>query len=134
MLADAVLAVHCAIVIFITAGLPLIWIGAALSWSWVRIRGLRALHLAAIGLVALESLAGIACPLTVWEAVLRLQQPAGGFIQQWVARAMYYHFPAWVFTLAYTLFAAAVAATWRLVPPRSSGARVQLFRKRSNPE
>jgi hypothetical protein len=120
MLADAVLAVHCAIVIFITAGLPLVWIGAARGWSWIRIRWLRAVHLGAIGFVALESLAGIACPLTVWEAVLRQRQPPQGFIQQWVERALYYDLPAWVFTLAYLVFAAAVVATWRFVPPRSS--------------
>ena len=121
MFADLVLAVHFAIVIFITAGLPLIWIGAALGWSWVRIRWLRALHLGAIGLVALESLAGIACPLTAWEAALRLQQPSGGLIQHWVARVMYYDLPGWFFTLAYVIFAAAVAATWRAVAPRSPG-------------
>ncbi|HEX4583880.1 MAG TPA: DUF2784 domain-containing protein [Burkholderiaceae bacterium] len=120
MLADSVLAVHCAIVIFITAGLPLIWIGAALRWSWIRIRWLRALHLAAIGFVALESLAGVACPLTVWEAVLRHRQAPEGFVQQWVERALYYDLPAWVFTLAYTVFAAAVVATWLAVPPRPS--------------
>jgi hypothetical protein len=120
MLADAVLAVHCAIVIFITTGLPLIWIGAALGWSWVRIRWLRALHLGAIGFVALESVVGMACPLTVWEATLRHRQPPEGFIQQWVERALYYNLPTWVFTLGYLLFAGAVVATWRFFPPRSS--------------
>jgi hypothetical protein len=120
MLADAVLAVHCAIVVFITAGLPLIWIGAALRWSWIRIRWLRLLHLGAIGFVALESLVGIACPLTVWEALLRQRRPVEGLIQQWVERALYHDLPAWMFTLAYTVFAAAVAATWWAVPPRSS--------------
>jgi cytochrome c biogenesis protein CcdA len=119
MLADGVLAVHCAIVIFITAGLPLIWVGAALNWRWIRIRWLRALHLGAIGLVALESIAGVACPLTVWEAVLRHRRPPEGLIQQWVERALYYDLPAWVFTLAYALFGAAVAATWWAVPPRA---------------
>jgi cytochrome c biogenesis protein CcdA len=120
MLADAVLAVHVAIVIFITAGLPLIWIGAALRLRWVKIRWLRALHLGAIGFVALESLAGIACPLTVWEALLRHRQPPQGFIQQWIERALYYDLPAWVFTLAYTAFALAVALTWWIVPPRAT--------------
>jgi len=120
MLADTVLAVHCAIVIFITTGLPLIWIGAAAGWSWVRIRWLRALHVGAIGFVALESLAGIACPLTVWEAALRNRRPPEGFIQQWVERALYYDLPAWVFTLGYLLFAVAVVATWLFFPPRTS--------------
>jgi hypothetical protein len=120
MLADVVLAVHVAIVIFITAGLPLIWIGAALRWRWIRIGWLRALHLGAIGFVALESLAGIACPLTVWEALLRHRQPPQGLIQQWIERALYYDLPAWVFTLAYTAFALAVALTWWIVPPRAT--------------
>jgi Protein of Unknown function (DUF2784) len=120
MLADAVLAVHCAIVIFIMAGLPLIWIGAACGWSWVRIRWLRALHLGAIGFVALESVVGMACPLTVWEAALRHRRPPEGLIQQWVERALYYDLPAWVFTLAYLVFAGAVSATWLAFPPRSS--------------
>src|SRR5437899_5901694 len=87
MLADVVLAVHVAIVIFITVALPLIWIGAALRWRWIRIGWLRALHLGAIGFVALESLAGIACPLTVWEALLRHRQPPQGLIQQWIERS-----------------------------------------------
>jgi hypothetical protein len=120
MLADMVLAVHVAIVIFITAGLPLIWIGAALRWRWVKIKWLRALHLGAIGFVALESLAGIACPLSVWEALLRHRQPPQGLIQQWIERALYYDLPAWVFTLAYTAFALAVALTWWIVPPRAT--------------
>jgi hypothetical protein len=120
MLADVVLAVHVAIVIFITAALPLIWIGAALRWRWIRIGWLRALHLGAIGFVALESLAGIACPLTVWEALLRHRQPPQGLIQQWIERALYYDLPAWVFTLAYTAFALAVALTWWIVPPRAT--------------
>jgi hypothetical protein len=120
MLADVVLAVHVAIVMFITAGLPLIWIGAALRWRWIRIGWLRALHLGAIGFVALESLAGIACPLTVWEALLRHRQPPQGLIQQWIERALYYDLPAWVFTLAYAAFALAVALTWWIVPPRAT--------------
>ena len=120
MLADVVLAVHVAIVIFITAALPLIWIGAALRWRWIRIGWLRALHLGAIGFVALESLAGIACPLTVCEALLRHRQPPQGLIQQWIERALYYDLPAWVFTLAYTAFALAVALTWWIVPPRAT--------------
>jgi uncharacterized protein DUF2784 len=126
MLADAVLAVHFAIVIFIVAGLALIWIGAARRWAWIRIRWLRALHLGAIGFVALESLAGIACPLTVWEAALRHRQAPEGFVQQWIERALFYDLPLWVFTLAYVLFAVAVAATWWAFPPLSKAARREL--------
>mgnify|MGYP003541700166 CR=1 FL=1 len=71
MLADLVLAVHFCIAAFITAGFALIPLGAAAGWRWIRHRRLRLFHAGAIAFVALESLAGIACPLTVWEAMLR---------------------------------------------------------------
>ncbi len=117
MLVDTVLLAHLAIVLFITGGLPLIYLGAAFGWAWVRDRRWRALHLGAIGFVAAESLASIACPLTVWENALRGTQSQVGFIEHWVDRIMYYDFPTWVFTLAYAGFAALVAVTWVAVPP-----------------
>ena len=48
MLANAVLLIHFILVLFITAGLPMIYLGAALGWSWVPAWQLRARHLAAI--------------------------------------------------------------------------------------
>jgi hypothetical protein len=56
MLANAVLLIHFLLVLFITAGLPMIYLGAALGWSWVRAWQWRALHLAAIVFVAACSL------------------------------------------------------------------------------
>src|SRR5208283_4559700 len=78
MLADTVVAVHFLIVLFIVAGLPLVYLGVSLKWAWVRSRGWRALHLGAILFVAAESLLGITCPLTAWEDALRGRQPAVG--------------------------------------------------------
>jgi hypothetical protein len=71
LLADALLVVHFAIAAFILGGLIAVWVGAALAWGWVRNPWFRYLHLGAIAFVALEALAGIACPLTVWEDLLR---------------------------------------------------------------
>lgn len=117
MLADAILLVHFAVVLFITAGLPLIYLGAALRWTWVRARRWRALHLAAIVFVAMESLLGIACPLTIWEDRLRGARPNLGFIERWIQRTMFYDLPERVFLLAYVSFAVLVAVTWVTVPP-----------------
>jgi MFS family permease len=117
-LADVVLVVHAAIVLFIVGGLVAIWIGALFGWRWVRSRAFRAAHLAAIGVVALLALLGVACPLTVLEDWLRHDAGATqGFVQRWVGRVLYYEWPAWVFTLAYVVFAALVGLTWRLVRP-----------------
>lgn len=117
MLADAIVVAHLLIVLFVVGGVPLIYFGAALSWSWVRIHYWRVLHLSAILFIAAESLLGIACPLTVWEDTLRDRQAAGGFIERWIDRLIFYDAPTWVFTVAYVGFAALVLVTWIAVPP-----------------
>ena len=117
MLADAIVLVHLAIMVFITAGLPLVYIGAAQHWAWVRDWRWRALHVGAIAFVAAESLFGIVCPLTRWEDELRGQLSREGFIERWVDRILFYDLPSWTFTAAYTAFAALVAVTWFVIPP-----------------
>jgi hypothetical protein len=107
-------------VLFVVAGLPFIWIGAARGWRWVRNFKLRVAHLAAISFVALEALLGMACPLTLWEDALREAATDSGFFARWLRRLLYYSFPDWVFTSAYILFALLIAATWWRVPPRHS--------------
>jgi uncharacterized protein DUF2784 len=117
MLADVIVIVHLLIVLFILLGVPLIYLGAALHWTWVRRRPWRLLHLGAILFVAVESLLGMTCPLTLWEDTLRGQATAAGFIERWIDRIIFYDAPAWVFTTAYVAFAALVLVTWILVPP-----------------
>lgn len=118
-LADTVLVVHALIVLFIVGGLVAIWAGAALGWRWVRDRTFRLVHLLAIGVVAALAALGIDCPLTVLEDRLRAGGPsAQGFVQRWVGRLLYYDLPAWVFTVAYVLFALIVWLAWRRIPAR----------------
>jgi hypothetical protein len=116
--ADALLVLHFAIVAFIIGGLVLTWTGAALGWAWIRNPWFRYLHLGAIAFVAAEALAGIACPLTVWEDMLRGNMRAESFIGRWVQRLLYYQAPEWAFTSLYVAWAAATLVTLRLVPPR----------------
>jgi len=119
MLADAILLVHFGFVLFVVGGFALILAGAPLGWRWVRAFPFRIAHLAAILFVAAESLAGIACPLTLWEDALRRAGPgAPGFVARWVGRLLYYDFPEWAFTIAYVAFALAVLAAWRYLPPQ----------------
>jgi polyferredoxin len=116
--ADVLLVVHFAIAAFIVAGLVAVWLGAVLGWRWVRNPWFRYLHVAAIGFVAAEALAGIACPLTVWEDLLRGGNGAESFVARWVQRLLYYRAPEWVFTAAYLLWTLATLLTLWLVPPR----------------
>jgi hypothetical protein len=117
MLADIVVVIHLLIVVFIVGGVPVVYLGAALRWAWVRSWTWRVVHLGAILFVAAESLLGIACPLTVWEDVLRGGQQQIGFIERAVHRVMFYQAPTWVFTTAYISFAALVLVTWITIPP-----------------
>jgi hypothetical protein len=117
MLADAIVIVHLCIVLFVLTGVPLIYLGAARHWAWVRSWRWRLLHLIAIAVIAAESLLGIVCPLTEWEDRLRGEQVSTGFIERWIDRILFYDAPTSVFTAAYVAFAALVAITWVAVPP-----------------
>ncbi len=120
-LADLVLAAHFVFVAFVVVGLLLIWLGWFRRWNFVRNACFRITHLAAIGVVAAESVLGFICPLTTWENQLR--GLAGGeqydesFVQHWLHRAMFFDLGERVFTISYVLFFLAVALSLWLVPP-----------------
>ncbi|MGZ5033177.1 MAG: DUF2784 domain-containing protein [Usitatibacter sp.] len=117
-MADVVLVVHAAFVLFVVAGLPATWIGIALGLRFAADPWFRGIHLAAIAFVVLESLLGYICPLTAWEDALRGTSGSEGFIQRWLHAWMFWSWPPWVFTTAYVAFGALVAATWWRFPPR----------------
>ena len=122
LIADALLVVHFLVAGFIVAGLAAVWIGAGLGWGWIRNPWFRYLHLGAIAFVAVEAVLGVACPLTVWEDLLRGGHRMNGgpesFVGRWVHWLLYYRAPEWVFTSIYVAWAAATLLTLRLVPPR----------------
>ena len=121
-LADVVLCLHAAIVVFVVGGLVAIVIGNLLGWRWVNRFWLRLAHLAAIGIVMAEAWFGAECPLTTLEMWLRVQARvstySGSFVEHWMHRLLYYDAPPWVFIAGYSLFAFAVAAAWWLYPPQ----------------
>ncbi|HEX9743025.1 MAG TPA: DUF2784 domain-containing protein [Nitrospiraceae bacterium] len=118
LLADMVLIAHFLFVAFVVGGLAVIWIGAALRWTWIRNFWFRAAHLVAIGFVVAESLVGILCPLTVLEDALRQGGgPQSGFIQRWVSRLLYYDLPEQIFTVVYVVFGLIVLLTFIYIRP-----------------
>ncbi|MCL4791868.1 MAG: DUF2784 family protein [Gammaproteobacteria bacterium] len=121
VLADLVLAVHAALVVFVAGGLVLVVIGNLRGWGWVNHLWFRLLHLAAIAIVVAESWLGLNCPLTTLEIWLRTEAHAtaysGGFIEHWLQRILYYDAPPWVFATGYTLFGLLVVAAWWFFPP-----------------
>jgi hypothetical protein len=122
LLADLILLTHFAFVVFVVVGLLVIWAGGLCRWQFARHFWFRIVHLAAIGFVAAESLAGIVCPLTVWENHLRLlaggeEAYQGSFVQHWVHRMMFFEASETTFTILYLLFFAAVLLSFWFVKP-----------------
>lgn len=120
--ADAVVFVHFGYVAFVVLGLLIILVGIALRRDWVRNLTFRLLHLAAIGLVVVESWWGVTCPLTTLEQKLRNlageTSYTGSFIGTLVHNLLFYEAPEWVFTICYTLFGLLVLMTFVFSPPR----------------
>ncbi len=122
LLADVILVVHAAYVLFVVGGQLLILIGWIAAWTWTRHFIFRIAHLAAIGFVIIEVWTGLACPLTVLENALRERADQSvyeiSFIGYWLQRLLFYDAPGWVFTLMYTAFGALVLLTFIAYPPR----------------
>jgi len=121
LIADFILIIHFAIVLFIVGGLALIWIGFALHWRWVTRWWFRSGHLAAMVFITIQSLADTLCPLTVWEQALRTRAGQQGytesFVEHWVHRLLYYELPGWIFTLTYCAVLGLIIAAWIAVRP-----------------
>lgn len=126
-LADAVLALHATIVLFVLLAVPWVACGYHRRWPLADRLGFRLLHLAAIGLVIAESWLGIRCPLTELEAWLRRRAgetfEAESFVGYWLQQLLYWNLPSWVFTLAYSLFGLLVLLLWWRLPPRRPSPR-----------
>ena len=122
LLADALLVVHAAVVVFVVGGQLMVLVGGPLGWGWVRSPLFRVAHLLVLLVVIVQSWLGQRCPLTDWEMALRREagQSAYGesFVAHWVGSLLFYEAPPWAFTLAYTVFGVLVLASWYWLPPR----------------
>jgi hypothetical protein len=125
--ADALLVTHVLFVAFMVFGLMLIFVGKYLSWQWVRNRWFRVTHLLGMGVVVLQALFGVICPLTIWEMDLRSKAGEtvyeGSFIRHWLHELLFYQAPSWVFVVCYAVFGGLVLAGWFWVRPRRAAKR-----------
>lgn len=122
VLADGVLVLHAAVVLFVVGGLVAILVGNHCGWRLVNAPSFRVVHLLAIVYVAVQSWFGVDCPLTTLEFALRAHAGAPiGDETAFIARALqwllYWEAPPWVFVVADTSCMAAVAWAWWRFPP-----------------
>ena len=118
LVADTILVIHFAFVVFVVFGLMLTLVGLLARWSWIRNRKFRFSHLAAVGFVILQAWLGQLCPLTIWENELRLRAGQSSytetFVEHWLHDILFYQAEPWVFTTVYTCFGALVVLVWFL--------------------
>jgi len=95
------------------------------GWHWIRNRIFRVTHVVVVAFIALQSLIGNLCPLTVWE--YRLRQCTGQvvegdvfFLSRLLRLIMFYDLPAWFFDVIYVAFGLLVILTFSLIPPEQS--------------
>ncbi len=118
LMADTILVIHFAFVVFVVFGFMLILTGLLYRWSWVHNSVFRIAHLAAVGFVVLQTWLGQLCPLTIWENELRRRAGQSGysetFVEHWLHEALFYQAEPWVFTTIYTCFGTLVVLVWLL--------------------
>lgn len=124
LLADGVLLLHAAVVLFVVGAAVAVLLGYRRDWRWVRAPAFRVAHLLAIGYVAAQSWFGVDCPLTTLELALRARAGAplvGGdtsFVARGVQWLLYWDAPPWIFVVVYTAFLSLVVWLWWRCPPR----------------
>ncbi len=118
LMADAILVIHFAFVVFVVFGFMLILTGLLARWSWIYNRNFRIAHLAAVGFVVLQAWLGQLCPLTIWENELRRRVGQSSytetFVEHWLHDILFYQAEPWVFTTIYTCFGTLVVLVWFL--------------------
>jgi hypothetical protein len=122
VIADLIVAIHIAYVVYVVGGLIAILIGAWRGRKWIRNPWFRVTHLLAILIVVVEIFLKLNCPLTIWENQARAaaQQPVdgSGFMDRLLHFILAGGAPGWVIDDLYYLFAVAIVAAFFVVPPR----------------
>ncbi|MCL4428890.1 MAG: DUF2784 domain-containing protein [Deltaproteobacteria bacterium] len=118
---SSVYIIHLLYALVIVIGFFLIIIGFFAGWRWIRNFTFRLIHLLMIGIVAVESVFNIECPLTWLEYKLmsldHIKHGSMPFIAGMVDKVLYYNFPIWLFNAIYIVFGLTVFIVWFAIPP-----------------
>jgi hypothetical protein len=134
-LADLVVALHLAIVVYMVAGVVLVLVGWPLDWRWIRAPLFRLPHLGIMGYIVFNAIQGGTCILTQWERSLRIAEgqmrPAPGqpgqfwvyderisFVGRLLRDVLYFEVPQPVLDKVYIAIGVLVVVTLIGAPPR----------------
>jgi len=123
LIADVVLVVHFCIVIFVSTGFVIVPVGYMLGWGWIANKRLRIIHAGTMTFVALETVLGLTCPLTMIENHLSGMNPSGSFIGFWIRHVFYWDLPIEFFVILYFACLAWTLFMWKLFPPRNKNVK-----------
>jgi hypothetical protein len=130
IVADLIVAIHIAYVIYVVGGLIAILIGCWRGRKWVRNPWFRVTHLLAILIVVAEIFLKLNCPLTIWENQARAaaQQPVDGsaFMDRLLHFILIGDAPRWLINGSYLGFGIAIVAAFYFAPPRWKGTANEL--------
>ena len=117
MAADLVLVVHFCVVFFVAFGLLILPIGYLKNYNWTRNTKMRVTHMFLMGIVTLEAMFGITCPLTTLENILRQSEYQQSFVSYWVSHFIYWDVPTYFFIILYSVCLILGLIFWKVHPP-----------------
>ena len=115
---NLIIFIHFLIVLFITFLLFFIPIGYKFSWKFMRNKKLRLSHFLLMSFVTIETILGIACPLTTIENHLSDNKYDKTFISFWMEKVIYWDFPSSFFIILYSACLTWVIIMWKIYPPQ----------------
>ena len=130
---EFVIGLHLLFVGFIVVGFLGFLLYPFFRFGWVRNANFRVMHLLGISFVALESLLGLPCPLTVLEWKLRSETTGQSFIGRLFYGLLYYHAPQVYFTIAYVSLSVLAFSAYVLLPVSGSFRDTFFFRALRRP-
>ena len=120
MAADLILFLHFWIVFYVVFGLVVLPLGYLKNYSWTRNAKLRATHMSLVGLITLEAILGITCPLTTLENILRQIEYQQTFVSYWLSHFIYWDLPNYFFVALYSACFIWSLIFWKVHPPNNS--------------
>ena len=117
-IAALILILHFGIIIFITSLFFLVPIGYKYNWQFVKNKKLRIIHLGLITFISLETVLGLACPLTYLENFFLEKNTYEFFLSYWISQIIYWNLPSSFFIILYLICFIWTIKMWQLFPPR----------------